>query len=82
MENLFVVPCAVASFLKVESTGVKFLTFRRKEGKNGVENGIEKSLYVQHQNVRWKSALSRNCNRWSFDHVPRTITVPDEASKR
>lgn len=45
MENLFVVPCAVASFLKVESTGVKFLTFRRKEGKSGVENKkTEKSL--------------------------------------
>lgn len=45
MENLFVVPCAVASFLKVESTGVKFLTFHRKEGKNGVENKkTEKSL--------------------------------------
>lgn len=44
MENLFVVPCAVASFLKVESTGVKFLTFRRKEGKNGVENKKTESL--------------------------------------
>lgn len=45
MENLFVVPCAVASFLKVESTGVKFLTFRRKEGKKCVENKkTEKSL--------------------------------------
>lgn len=45
MENIFVVPCAVASFLQVESTGVKFFTFRRKEGKNGVENKkTEKSL--------------------------------------
>lgn len=45
MENLFVVPCAVASFLKMESTGVKFFTLRPKEGKNRVDNKkTEKSL--------------------------------------